>query len=154
MTRLELITKKLGSNVSNINISNPNVSNSTVGWQIEHALITINLILDALKNSDPNTYKKKFNLNRAIIFTLNKIPRGRAKAPKVVQPTNTITKESIEKQLSIAFQNFIDIKNLDKNCNFQHPYFKLLNVKQTIKFLEIHTNHHLQIVNDIVKGNK
>jgi hypothetical protein len=33
---------------------------------------------------------------------------------------------------------------------FEHPYFGKLKLKETIRFLEIHTQHHLDIIRDII----
>ncbi|MFN8364825.1 MAG: hypothetical protein U0T78_06125 [Cloacibacterium normanense] len=38
------------------------------------------------------------------------------------------------------------IKNLPSQSYIEHPYFGHLDVKQTLKFLKIHTQHHLKIV--------
>lgn len=35
---------------------------------------------------------------------------------------------------------------------FKHPYFGNLNVKDAIKMLKLHTRHHIDIINDIIKG--
>lgn len=42
------------------------------------------------------------------------------------------------------------LASLDENQFFTHTLFKQLNKKQTLKFLGLHTNHHLKIVKDIL----
>ena len=131
---------------------NPTVSNSSVGWHIAHSLKTIDLIVTACKTSDPSKYQWKFNLNRFLILdVLRKIPRGKAKAPKVVQPEGEITRESLQLHLEKVHQNLENWENLDPNCYFFHPYFGHLHKKATEKFLKLHTLHHLQIIEDILK---
>ncbi len=154
MKKLEGILQELESKISKQDLINHKISKSTVGWQIEHILLTINLIIGAIKKSNPNEYKWKFSFPRLLIFTMNKIPRGRAQAPKIVQPKDNFTVESLKKHLELAKKNIHELNSLKKNHHFDHPYFGKLNLKPTIKFLEIHTKHHLEIINDIIKSGK
>jgi hypothetical protein len=55
-------------------------------------------------------------------------------------------KDSIAK----AKENIASLASAQKNHYFEHPYFGKLNLKPTIKFLKIHTKHHLKIINDIL----
>lgn len=45
------------------------------------------------------------------------------------------------------------IEHFDKNAFFEHPLFGVLNKKDTMKFLKMHTTHHLKIIQDISKKN-
>lgn len=128
------------------------VSKASVGWHIEHTLMATIGILDALKNSDPKTYKWKFNFNRLFVYTFNKIPRGRAKAPKSVIPKDIILEKDLQQKIDLSKQKIEELKNLQLNHYFNHPYFGHLNLKPSIKFLEIHANHHLKIIEDILKS--
>ena len=67
MKPLESLIQQLENQISNASISNLSVSNSSVGWQIEHSLLTIKLITEQLKKSDPNQYKWTFNIGRILI---------------------------------------------------------------------------------------
>lgn len=130
-----------------INIS---VSRSSVGWHIEHTLLVAIKISEAINKSNPDDYKWKFNLSRLYVYTLNKIPRGRGKAPKTVQPAGEITFQTLNNNLAIAKSKIEQLYMLDDNCYFIHPYFGKLNLKSTLKFLNIHTQHHLKIIEEIL----
>ena len=127
------------------------VSQATVGWQLDHALKVINGVLIVLAKTDPKKFKKEFNLRRTLIFTAGIFPRGRAKSPKQVLPPEIIYEEDLRSQLNEARNNIKLINSLDKNAFFIHHIFGSLNKNQTLRFLDIHTNHHLKIVNDILK---
>jgi hypothetical protein len=150
MNQLQQIVQELEIHIIKCEISNPAVSSSTVGWQIEHCLLTINRIVDAILNSNPKDYKWKFSLSKFIVFTLSKIPRGRAKASKVVQP-KTYDMESLQKHVLIVKEKIILFDKMSRYQFFEHPYFGKLKKKDAIQFLCIHTKHHLNIIRDIVK---
>ena len=95
-------------------------------------------------------YKEKFKL-RLVVFTLGFIPRGKGKSPKRVLPPEIILKEDLEKQLVEAITNIESIQKLENNKYFTHPIFKQLNRNKTLKFLKLHTKHHLKIIKDILK---
>ena len=152
MNTINPILAILSSKINDLDRKNTNVSKSSVGWQIEHSLKTIDLIITACKKSDPSTYQWKFKLNRFLILdVLQKIPRGKAKAPKVVQPEVEITRESLRLHMEKVHQNLENWEKLDRNVYFSHPYFGNLNKKATEKFLALHTNHHLKIIDEICR---
>lgn len=151
MLKLNILIDQLEMMIPLFEKSNDTISKSTVGWQIEHSLMTIIKITNALSKSNPSDFKWSFKLPRYIVFTLNKIPRGKAKAPEVVVPIGQFTQESLSSQIKNARNSIQIIKSLANDKFFHHPFFGDLKLKQAIKMLEIHTNHHLEIIRDIVK---
>jgi hypothetical protein len=85
---------------------------------------------------------------------MNRIPRGRAKAPKVVQPKANFNTETLKNHLEKGKTKLAELDTIGDKNYFEHPYFGHLRLKPTIKFLEIHTNHHLKIINDIIEAKK
>jgi len=151
MNPLLSLLHQMESYISNSDKCNSKVSNSTVGWQIDHSLLVINGIVEQLEISNPNEFLPKWNFPKFMVFTMGKIPRGKAKAPKVVIPTQVATQEELKDKLVTAKKNILKLNTFSENQFFNHPYFKDLNVKQTEKFLTIHTKHHLKIIEDILK---
>jgi hypothetical protein len=150
MNEIHFLIDLLEKRIIQFEIKNPIISSGNTGWHIEHSLKTIDQIVTACKKSDSTTYRWKFKLNRFLIMdVLHKIPRGKAKAPKVVQPEGDISKESLQLHLEKVQQNLENWVDLNKNCYFTHPFFGSLNKKATEKFLVLHTKHHLQIIEDI-----
>ena len=133
-------------------ITREQVSKVPIAWHLDHSLKVINKIHGVLKNSDPTVYEKRFSFSRAFIFLFGYIPRGRAKSPASVLPSYDIKTEEILSQLEEARLNFRELETLDRNANFVHPIFGHLNTKQTKRFLEVHTKHHLKIVSDILRN--
>ncbi|NNK83144.1 MAG: DUF1569 domain-containing protein [Flavobacteriaceae bacterium] len=127
------------------------ISNSDVAWQIDHSLKVINLVIEAVVTSNPKLYKWKFNKWRLFLFTIGYIPRGKARAPIIVQPPEIIADEDLNIQINLAYNSIDCLKPIDKNANFTHFVFGQLNKRKSIQFLKLHTNHHLKIIKDILK---
>ena len=153
MDKFNQLINELESKITHYKTVNLQVSAGSVGWHIEHSLKTIDQIVMACKTSNPEEYKWKFNLKRfMIVDVLNKIPRGKVKAPKLVRPEGEISKESLELNLKNIKANLVAWNELDKNAFFKHPFFYDLNKKATEKFLMLHTHHHFKIINDILSA--
>lgn len=152
MQALETLINQLESRIPQFETINPTISKSNIGWHIDHALMVLSGIIDTTAKSDPDNYKWKFNVKRFVVMFKNKIPRGKAKAPKSVQPIGDYTIESLTKKVAIAKSKLEQLKQLPKNKYFEHPGLGPMKLKQTIKFLEIHTRHHYEIIADIEKG--
>jgi hypothetical protein len=149
MKRLQPILNQLESHIPNHEKVNFAVSESTVGWQIDHSLLVFNGVIDQLKNSNPENYKRKFNKMRLLIQIVNKIPRGKVKSPKSVRPIEIAAIEDLKAKLDLAKKNLSDLETLEANNYFTHPFFGDLNLKSAIWFLGLHTKHHLKIIEEI-----
>lgn len=150
MKELLLLISSLEEKINMMEQEQTQISTVKVGWHIQHCLLVINNVITNIKHSDPKTYQWKFNLNKTLILTFGKIPRGKGKAPKGVQPKDEVTQIILLEGVSKAKENIVSIANIQKNQYFLHPLFGHLNLKPTIKFLKIHTKHHLDIINDII----
>ncbi|MFM2386970.1 MAG: hypothetical protein RL660_1727 [Bacteroidota bacterium] len=149
MNTLENYLNALETTISKQAAHHTGISNVNVGWHIEHILLTINAIIDQLQKSTPENYKWKFKIARLLVFSLNKIPRGKAQSPQVVVP-QVYSEQSLFNHLTETQRKLQTLESLDANKYFNHPFFGNLKKGQTIKFLQIHTKHNLSIINDII----
>lgn len=151
MTHLNSLLNQLETKIIFCEASNPEISKGNVAWHIEHCLLTINGVTNFLVHSNPKNYTWSFSLIRILVLFRKKIPRGRAKAPKIVLPEGNLTTDSLQKHLFLTRNAIQQLATVSKEHYFKHPYFGNLKLEQTIDFLEVHTQHHLAIMEDILK---
>lgn len=150
MTKIADLLHDIESKIEHASVSNESVSKSNVAWHLDHSLKVINSVITTLQKSDSD-YKWRFNLKRDYFLLIKKIPRGKIKAPKTVRSFDEITVIDIQRQLKTAKFLVKELETMDKNRNFLHPFVGQLNLNQAILFLKIHTQHHLKIIDDILK---
>lgn len=150
MEKLASYLKELEKTIPNHASLKAAISEREVAWHIDHSLKVINSVTAVLKKSDPKDYRWHFNSTRHFVFLTGYIPRGKGKAPKSVQSFEDITVESLLEQIEQAKIALKELEQLEAKNNFKHPYFGILNRKQTVKFLGLHTKHHLRIIQDIL----
>lgn len=129
---------------------NPKVSQVDVAWHLDHSLKTINKVCEALEASNPEEFRSNFSLSRIVVFTCGVIPRGVAQSPQSVRPPKVISTDSLYLQLEQARENLKKLETLDSKAHFEHPYFKVIDKGQSMRFLKIHTQHHVKIIRDIL----
>lgn len=152
MEELKALLIELENKIQNQEKLNPLVSKSTVGWHIEHVLLVMNLTISSIQKSNPDDYRKTFNFNRLLVFIMNKIPRGKVRAPKSVQPKEDFTTESLKVHLENSKLNLEKLNVLNPNAYFNHPFMGHLSLKSTIRFIKLHTQHHLNIIKEITES--
>ncbi len=133
---------------------NLDVSKVSVGWHLHHSLKVIDLVLTELKTSDPLKFQKKINFLKLFLFAINRFPRGKAKAPKIVVPSENLDQSALDIYFMRVKIRLEEIDSFDQNSFFKHPFFGHISKNETLKFLNIHTKHHLLIINDINKRKK
>ncbi len=148
---LENSLKRLESYLPNLEQQNPKISKANVAWQLDHSLKVFNGVATVLEESDPKMYVNNFSLMGKILLRINFIPRGKAKVPKYLTSPETISKESLLAQLTVAKAHILATEKLDKNAFFKHPLFGNVNKTRALRFLKVHTHHHLKIIKQILK---
>ena len=150
MQKLHKQLDELESFIPQLDVRNEAISASTVGWQIEHDLLVISSVIEGVKRSDPASYKWRFKPLKYVILWRGVIPRGKVGAPKVVTP-GEITPESLQAHIALCRQRLAELEQVRNDHYFTHPFFGDLKKKETLRFLYVHTEHHLKIIKDILQ---
>lgn len=150
MERLAALISQLQSRIRHHECINAAVSKASVGWHIEHALLTLNMVIDLLGKSNPVHYKYKFDLRRSVVLLLGIIPRGKVKAPKAVQPNTNFDMHTLQQHVALSKEKLNDLRSLHAGHYFTHPFLGDFKLKNATRFLQVHTKHHLKIIDDIL----
>ena len=130
---------------------NLEVSEASVAWHMDHIYLMVNQLHKALKYSDESNYKADSNKTRDYVFTSKTLPRGQVAAPESVSPKGTITINTLQMHYDEALAIVEKLPMLAEKKHLNHSILGTLNRDETIKFLTIHTEHHLKIIRDILK---
>ena len=121
--------------------------------QLEHATQVLARVLTKLTNETTEPFESPLKPIAKLMLFLGHIPRGRAQAPDYVRPHKRPPGEILEliestKQLLTEIQ--VGKRQLT-SAGFHHGLLGYFNQKQWLRFLIVHTDHHLRIVRDIRK---
>ena len=151
MNKINNLLNELEAQITNYSKLNQAISDGNVGWHIVHSCLVINSVCGAVLKSDPSKFIKKFSFKAFLVLLLNSFPRGKAKAPSFTMPSEELSPASILQSIQTARASIEALSKAEKNQYFTHPFFGDLHTADTIKFLAVHTNHHLKIIKDILK---
>jgi len=152
--KLNRYLEEIESYIPKLKKRDDTISKVDIGWQLDHSLNVLIKIIGALQQSDEAEYQASTKLWWALLSSLHWMPRGKGRSPKVVLPDSKITEASLQAKLS---ETKVAVKSLEvfpKNAFFKHPYFGNLNKAKAIRFMNMHTQHHLKIIRDIKKSQR
>ena len=152
MNKIKIQLQNIESLLPQIDATSDKVSKASVGWHLEHLLLILNSSLKGLTMTDPKDYKPKPSLKKFVFLNFGLIPRGKIRAPKQFIPLEIPTRESILKLMNLARERLEAVENLPEKSFITHPFLGDFDRETTLKFLWLHTNHHLKIADDILKN--
>ena len=147
---LENLINKLQKHIVEADKINSKISKANIGWHIHHSLKVIEVVLNQLSVSKPEDYKYEINFKKYFFFFIGKFPRGKVRAPKIVIPGNTYSTEDLWQHSNQIKLRLEELKTFNKNQFIRHPLLGILNLNDSIKLLNLHTQHHLNIIKDIL----
>lgn len=154
MKSLDALLKELETKLPMMEKQNPAISEASVGWHIQHTILAAIKMINAVAHSEPEKYRWRFNWRRSIIFATGRIPRGKAKAPKAVVPESAADAATLVVQFGTLRDKLHHMSLLKPTHFFEHPFFGPLHVKHTQKAIQLHTQHHLKIINEIIASTR
>lgn len=153
--QLDEITRMVRFEPARLALRAERVSRWSIGQQIDHILKVLEAGQRLLGGPGERTpaLPRGMNLTGHLLLSLGWIPRGVGKSPKSVVAADD-TPDDLAERTARLRKAYCDTPLpeallTDRTPIFPHPYFGGLTALQGLRFLAVHTHHHLKIVADI-----
>lgn len=123
-----------------------------MGEHVDHICNVIISIDLKLRGSDPHINQESFSFAKLYVLWSGCIPRGRGKSPAEVFPNRVIESEALAEKINLTVKTRDGMTDLHDGQWIIHPIFGILKCKNAIKFMDIHSRHHVKIIDDIINN--
>ncbi len=137
------------------------VSEWSIAKHLEHVLMANTSVSGGLKalvegNLEVASAPDMSRLGK-IILGRGVIPRGKAKSPEQFLPSEIPDSKHLREMHSLCSERYSFLENhldaiQEMDIGFRHHVFGVLSAPVWVRFLHVHTLHHLKIVRDISKA--
>ena len=137
----------------------PAISKWSTATQIEHVLLANQMVTRGLLALAAGKFEgaKAGDMNRLGRLLLGRgiIPRGKAQTPDLFSPSPESDIATIVDMSATVSRNISLLKGhlqfiSEMSEGFEHPFFGVLPAPVWIRFIHVHTLHHLKIVREIL----
>lgn len=134
------------------------VSDWSIARQLAHVLMANDMVTGALKallhDKLPSASDARINRIGKAVLTRGAIPRGKAQTPPQFEPAERPERDRLLKMLNNCSSRYEYLgQHLDQiqktTTGFDHPVMGTLSAPVWIRFLHVHSLHHLKIMRDI-----
>jgi hypothetical protein len=151
-THLQTITTLVDEGDEQLGRRAPQVSGWSVAEQLDHATKVLERGLGLIAADSPRL-DRGINLLGRLLLGLGRLPRGVGKSPAAVRGEERSAaqlRETVARIRELLERTDDAVAALaGRGPVLPHPYFGGLTPVQTLRFLVVHTDHHLRIVADI-----
>lgn len=130
----------------------PAVSGWCVAEHLDHMVKVSNSILQAVVERQAPPLPSGITPVGRIVLTLGWLPRGRGKSPERLWGRRVSSAELLAALQDLeASVDGLDLATLKQSTRptVKHAKFGGLNAAQALRFVDVHNDHHLQIIDDI-----
>jgi len=136
----------------------PKISAWSVGQQLDHLLNVAEGVFSRLTGEGEEVVGG-INVTGRILLGIGWLPRGVGKSPKAVLPAEAPGAAELGERLTRLRGDYRDLRFrtallASRRRLLRHPYFGALDCAQSLRFVAVHTRHHLKIVRDIRRAAK
>jgi len=133
----------------------PRVSGWSVAQQIDHLLKVLSGALGRLQ-APGEPLAAGINWTGRLLLGVGRLPRGVAQAPRATAGLERSGAE-LRSAADEVRERLAEVRAggavlVDRRPRVRHPYFGGLSALQAIRFLAVHTDHHLRIVREILRA--
>ena len=150
--QLERIGALCGDTEERLFKTNERVSAWSPAEHVDHLLKVTKSIIDRLPSEE--AVPRGISFVGRVILALRWIPRGRGRAPEKLTGKRATPSERQARlaRVTVAVEA-VDAAAVDATRirNVPHPRFGGLTPAQALRFVTVHTEHHLKIVRDILR---
>lgn len=91
---------------------------------------------------------------RDMVLVKGVIPRGVIKAPAAGQPTTGLSADELSTMLRKTLTRLEKAASVPEDRTADHPLLGPLTRDEVLRFTEVHTNHHLVIIDEILASTR
>lgn len=119
-----------------------------VAEHLDHTLKVTNSTLRILLKPELPVLPKGINFIGRMVLLTGWIPRGRGRSPEKLRgaPATMHQLQALLDQLDELIERIAAEPPRKASAVFRHPFFGGLTYAQSLRFLAIHTEHHLRII--------
>ncbi|HEX6100887.1 MAG TPA: DinB family protein [Thermoanaerobaculia bacterium] len=139
---------------ADLSARNERVSAWCLAEQLDHVTKVTLSVVNVLGNPDAPRLDGGINVLGRLVLWLNWIPRGVGKSPSRLRgaPAVAADLDGAIGRLTAAFDALpFDALRASRVPVVRHPRFGSLTPPQALRFLEVHTHHHLKIIDDMLR---
>ena len=128
------------------------VSSWSIHKQVEHTALVARQILELVRGLEAGAVGEpggRIRWPAHLVLALGWIPRGKGVAPPSVLPGEAPDPTAIRSILADVRARQRTRRTPAGGNRAAHPHFGALTARQWLRFLGIHTRHHLKIIRDI-----
>ena len=125
------------------------VSAWSVGMHIQHCALAVADIARQLLNCDEKPAGTPTSIGWLVLKT-RKIPRGGAQAPDGTTPKPGLSAFALDGMLTLSQTLVEQVPEAMEDAWFKHFALGVLIRDRALRFIEIHNDHHLAIIDDIL----